>query len=199
MGLSPSPIFANLYLYRHGYVYMMEKKKNNIEQAYKLHACMRYLYDLLCLNDSDEFYNVHTQIYPMSLILKCENRGEQATFLDLDIKIINGKFEYKLYDKRDVFGFKINRMPDRSSNIPQNVYHGAIKSEALRIARSTMKEEEFINRTSNLVKRMINQGGNLKTIRKHLNKTMTRNQECFKKYDSKQIEILKNIMEEYNK
>ena len=70
-----------------------------------------------------------------------------------------------------------------------SIYHGAIKSETLRIARSTIKEEEFINRTSNLVKRMINQGENLKTIRKHLNKTMTRNQECFKNYDSKQIDI----------
>ena len=48
-----------------------------------------------------EFGKSFHMIYPPDLHLKCEHNGIHATFLDLDISIVDGLFIYKLYDKRD--------------------------------------------------------------------------------------------------
>ena len=64
--------------------------------------------------------------------LKCEHHGMHATFLDLDIKISDGVFVYKLYDKRDDFPFFVVRMPDRSSNIPSYIFYGTIGTDRKR-------------------------------------------------------------------
>ena len=57
------------------------------------------------------------------------NIVRNATFLDLDIKIIGDKFVYKLYDKRDEFPFFTVHIPDRRSNILfewlSSIFHGA--------------------------------------------------------------------------
>ena len=57
-------------------------------------------------------------VYPGELELEKENAGfTDAIFLDLGIEIINKKFAYILYDKRDEFGFPIVKMPYLSNNI----------------------------------------------------------------------------------
>ena len=48
------------------------------------------------------------------------------TFLDLDIKIEDGIFVHKLFDKRDTFF--IVRMPPFDSNIPSTIFYGSIFS-----------------------------------------------------------------------
>ena len=48
------------------------------------------------------------------------------TFLDLDIKIEDGIFVHKLFDKRDTFF--IVRMPPFESNIPSTIFYGSIFS-----------------------------------------------------------------------
>ena len=52
--------------------------------------------------------------------MKCEHheREKHATFLDLDIKISEDKFLYKMFDKRDLFAFSVVGMPYIDSNIP---------------------------------------------------------------------------------
>ena len=55
-------------------------------------------------------------------------------------------FMYKLFDKRDAFPFSIVRMPDLSSNIPSNIFHGTVFSELLRIARATLLFDDFVPR-----------------------------------------------------
>ena len=52
-----------------------------------------------------EFQKLYKEIYPTDLVLKLENSGCHATFLDLDIIISNGKISTKLYDKRDSYSF----------------------------------------------------------------------------------------------
>ena len=61
--------------------------------------------------------------------LTCEHHRLQATFLGLDLIVIDGICEYKLYDKRDNYPFFIVRMPGLSGNIPTYVIYGSILSE----------------------------------------------------------------------
>ena len=96
--------------------------------------------------------------------MKCEHQGTHAMFLDVDIEVVEGVFVYKLFDKRDNFPFHIVRMPDLRGNIPQHVFYGAIMSEFLRIARATLRFEDFLPKASNTFKRMVAQGGSEKKV-----------------------------------
>ena len=78
--------------------------------------------------------------------------------MELDITRVDGKFVYKLFDKRNNFPFFIVRMPDFTGNIPSHVFYGSVMSEFLRIARCTMLYEDFLPAASKLFKRMNNQG-----------------------------------------
>ena len=59
---------------------------------------------LLCaMNDAGTFSKSFNCIYPGELETKLEQSGGHACFLDLVIKIEDGVFAYKLFDKRDKF------------------------------------------------------------------------------------------------
>ena len=135
------------------------------------------------MNDGGEFAKRHKDINPKELQLKVEHQGTHASFLDLDITIKDGIFVYKLYDKRDQFPFFIVRMPHMSSNIPSYIFYGTSFSELLRIARCSLLLDDFIERASALLKRMISQGGNKKTLSKQIKKAMIRYPDVFKKYN----------------
>ena len=53
--------------------------------------------------------------------LKWERHGLHTTFLDLDFTV-DGIYELKLHDKRDLCPFFVVFMPDLSSNIPEYVF-----------------------------------------------------------------------------
>ena len=72
------------------------------------------------------------------LELKVQHQGDHATFLNLDITIMEATFICKLIDKKDSLPFSIVGIPHIESNIPQNIFYSAIKYEFLRIARSTL-------------------------------------------------------------
>ena len=60
-----------------------------------------------------EFESNYSNIYPEELRLSEENIDKhEASFLDLNIKIKDGKFHFGLFDKRDSFPFSIVRMLD---------------------------------------------------------------------------------------
>ena len=82
----------------------------------------------LSRKDSGDFGKSFREIYPPELELKVENQGNHATFLDLDITIVDGLFVYKLFDKRDAFPFSIVRMPNIKSNIPAYIFYGTVLS-----------------------------------------------------------------------
>ena len=69
------------------------------------------------LNDSDEFSRSFRVIYPNKLQLKCEHHELYASFVYLDITVIDGIYEYKLSDKRDNYSLFICRTQDLSGNI----------------------------------------------------------------------------------
>ena len=104
----------------------MHKARSDKGRAVKFRNASRFIDDECNLNDGGEFGRSFRQIYPPELHLKCEHEGSHATFLDLDISIVNGKFVYKLFDKRNAFPFFIVRMPDYSGNIPAHVFYGSV-------------------------------------------------------------------------
>ena len=110
------------------------------------------------MNEEGKFNDSYRKIYPRDLEPKCEHHGDQAPFLDLDIKISNGEFVYKLYNKRDEFPFFVVCMPDRSSNIPSYILYGTIMSEITRIASSILLLDDLIPRIGALFKKILNQG-----------------------------------------
>ena len=103
---------------------------------------------LLCaMNDDGTFSKSFNCIYPGELETKLEQSGGHACFLDLVIKIEDGVFAYKLFDKETNF------------HQPYSV--------VLCISRSTLKLEHFLPRASELFSRMLSQQANRSSFNKH--------------------------------
>ena len=102
----------------------------------------RFIDDLNSTNDGGEFESNYSNIYPEELQLGKENTDKhEASFLDLNIKVKNGKFHFGLFDKRYSFPFSIVKMLDKSSNVPSTIVYSAIDAESLRIARVSNNPE----------------------------------------------------------
>ena len=172
---------------------MISLIKTNNTIAYKFNGCRRFIDDRCCINDSGEFGKSYKYIYPEELELKCEHQGTHATFLDIDISIDDGLFVYKQYDKRDSFPFDIVRMPHKNSNIPSNIFYSSILSEFLRLARTTLKFQDFFPRVTGLAERMINQGGNCHKILRQFKKAMCRHPDPFSSFSMSMNDVLEMI------
>ena len=196
MGIDPAPFWANLHLYSYECDFITSLISSDKGRAMKFRYATRFIDDECNLNDGGEFGRSFQQIYPSELELKCEHHGTHATFLDLDINVFNGIFVYKLFDKRDNFPFFIIRMPDLSGNIPSHVFYGSVMSEFLRISRSTLLETDFLPVVSNLLKRMINEGGSKVRILQQISKAISRHPEPFAKYSKRAKEIVRDLSTE---
>ena len=193
MGIDPAPFWANLYLHHYEEKFISSLMGLDKDRARKFIHASRFIDDECNLNDCGEFSRSYKQIYPKELELKEEHKGTHATFLDLDITIINNIFIYKLFDKRDDFPFSIIRMPDLSGNIPAHVFYGSIMSEFLRIARCTLLLSDFIPRANSLFRRMICQGGDKTRVLKQIHKAMLRHPQPFEKFSARPAEIINKI------
>ena len=194
MGIDPAPFWANLYLYDYESKFVTNLISVDKIRARKFVNASRFIDDECNLNDSGEFSKSYSDIYPAELHLKCEHQGTHATFLDLDISVVDSTFVYKLFDKRDDFPFAIVRMPDLSGNIPSHVFYGSIMSEFLRIARCTVLLSDFVPKASALYKRMMKQGGSQNMVLKQIRKAVIRHPEPFKKYTSPPQQIIDKII-----
>ena len=128
--------------------------------------------------------------------LKCEHHGHYATFLDLDIKISDGVFVYKMSDKRDKFPFFVVRMPDRSSNIPSYMFYGTIMSEIIRIARSALLLDDLIPKIDALFKRMLNQGAGRQKVVNQYKKPIINHSYIFEKFATRFELLIDKICKE---
>ena len=165
-------------------------KETGSTRAYYFHSIDRFIDDLCAINDREDFLKCYKEIYPPAMELKVEHQGDRATFLDLDITIRDGIFVYKLFDKRDAFPFFIVRMPHLSSNIPNNIFYSSFFSEFLRIARCTLELVDFLPRATELLQRMISQGGAEKTLHKQIHKAFLRYSETFRKFGKTYEEMI---------
>ena len=138
MGIDPAPYFANLFLYMYESSWIKKIKKEDPILARKFGNTFRFIDDLTSINDGNEFEAHHKEIYPEELELKKENAlNTETNFLELNIKIQDRIFLHKIFDKRDNFGFHINRLPFKSSNIPSKMFYATINAEILRICRAS--------------------------------------------------------------
>ena len=147
------------------------------------------------MNDGGEFGRVFKDIYPDELDLKVEHDGDSASFLHLDIRVEDNQFVYRLYDKRDAFPFSIVRMPYLSSNIPKKIFYSALVGEFLRIARATLYLSDFEPKALDLVKRMVNQGGNRNCIERYLLKIIKRHPNSFSQFRTRPEDLVQKCFD----
>ena len=51
---------------------------------------------------------------------------DSCSYLDLNIKVLNGEFCTDFYDKRNTFSFSIVNFPQMDSNIPSKPAYGVV-------------------------------------------------------------------------
>ena len=111
MGTDCAPLLANLFLFYYEYKYMKKLIKDNIWVAKSFNNTMRYIDDLLTLNNT-RFECAIEDIYPPELQLKkTTDSPTTLSYLDILITIDNGKYSTTVYDKRDSFNFTIVNFP----------------------------------------------------------------------------------------
>ncbi len=114
---------------------------------------------MIDLNNDGVMERIWKEIYPPELILKKENSTDQkATFLDLNIEIIEKKFVTKLYDKRDNFKFNIVSYPDLSGNIPAQPAYGVFTAQMLRVLRASTYLDDANDRIAEIACKLKKQG-----------------------------------------
>jgi hypothetical protein len=193
MGIDPAPFWANLYLYWYEKKYISSLIKSDTKKVQKFRYASRFIDDEGNLNDGGEFGRSCHLIYPSELELKCEHQGTEATFLELHIKVVDGTFVYKLFDKRDNFPFSIVRMPDLHGNIPNHIFYGSTMAEILRIARATLLYSDFIPRIQNIYTRMLNQGGSKGKVCAQIHKAVHKHPIAFTKFGKSANEIISDL------
>ena len=106
MGTDCAPQLANLYtcFIMSIYSYTRSLLKTNLCLAKRFIDTVRYIDDLLTLNNN-KFNSVMSNIYPPELILKRTTESDtKLSYLDVSISICHGKFVTEVYDK-DSFNF----------------------------------------------------------------------------------------------
>ena len=87
-----------------------------------------------------------------------DKNNKEVNYLDLHLKIEKSTINYRLYDKRDNFGFNIVNFPNLTGNIPTTQSYGVFISQLVRYARCCQNLVDFKERTLSLVERLKKQG-----------------------------------------
>ena len=108
MGTDCAPFLANLFLFAYEFRYLnnlLTQKKWPLLNKFR--RCVRYIDDLLLINN-DNFLKSHKHdIYPKELDLTSDDKDDQQVhFLDLDILIAGKGFSYQIYDKEIILIFR---------------------------------------------------------------------------------------------
>ena len=158
MSTDCAPLLANLFLFFYEYRYMKNLIKDNLQVAMKFKGTMRYIDDLLTLNNSS-FASKIPDIYPPELDLKktTESPTTVCYLYRYTLTIDNGKYVTAVYDKRDSFNFSIINFPYLSSNIPSKPAYGVYISQLVRIGRICDNFEQFNDRHDKLTSKLIKQ------------------------------------------
>ena len=176
MGSDPAPFMANLFLYHYEAKWIKNLKKENLQKARRFSNTFRFIDDLLTINDNNLFLENFESIYPPELKLNLESSGDRISFLDLELRNINGRLDIRLFDKRDSFNFEIVRLPFCTSNMPSTMFYSCFGAEIIRIARVSSSLENFSLAGKVLMDRALRQGGKILRLQKTLKKVYGRQQ-----------------------
>ena len=176
MGTNCAPHLANIFLY--GYEKSFIDKlvlTNKVKEAALLKYLFRYQDDLIVFNDKGYFDKVYKDIYPNELILKNTNTSaRKSNYLDLTISIVNGKFRYQLYDKRQDFPFKVISYPFINGNIPRIPSYGVYSSQLIRFCYLFSESKYLTNAFNLLNKRFLDQGFVMDTLKNKFSLFLTK-------------------------
>ena len=158
MGTDCAPQLANMFLFHYEYSYMKRLMANNLYMARRFSHTLRYIDDLLTLNNP-KFEEEIVNIYPPELTLKQTTESDtNLSYLDISITICCGKYMTEVYDKRDSFNFSIVNYPYMCSNIPAKPTYGVYVSQLVRLSRICDTFSTFVARHRLLTERLIKQG-----------------------------------------
>lgn len=159
IGVDPGPYIANLTLWYYENSYLEKLYKYDFYGARMMGKTFRLIDDITSIN-SDGVFGQHVgNIYPSSLTLNKENVDDSyANVLDLNVKIIEGKFNVTVYDKRDDFPFQIVQFSGKDSNIPRSTTLGIFQSQLLRFFRICSNLEGFTERLRNIFFKFLDLG-----------------------------------------
>jgi hypothetical protein len=167
IGVDCGPLMANLYLHFYEFKFMkelMDNNKQNLRVVKKFNNSFRYIDDLASVNNRDFVDNIK-KIYPDTLNLIRQNDNDQmANYMDLDIHIINNKFNIKVYDKRDNFNFHINCFPFLDSNINGRNMINVYSSQLIRYVRICNDINDFHNKHKYLSNKLIANGFKVRNL-----------------------------------
>jgi hypothetical protein len=140
MGNSTSPLIADLVLSIIEYQYLCQ----NPVDGYKLSFNMRYIDDILIINDK-EFWEKALKIYPKELKFeKGKVFGLSTNFLDIKLEI-KKYLKTSVYDKRNEFNFRVTKYIDPKSNVPNRIQINIINNELHRARRICSNDRDFHN------------------------------------------------------
>ena len=171
MGGNASPFIADLFLSWQEFCFMEKLVKSGTESDLKLARQLslnsRYLDDIAVLNYLG-FGQVAKLIYHSDLILEESEFGYHYDhFLDLNIRIVKGKFVIGIYHKVDDFNFEVISFPFPSSNIHSQVGYSSFYSQLVRYYRLCNNLNDFIVRVKMLKEKLSNRGYSLSTLQKY--------------------------------
>lgn len=171
MGTNCAPLIADLFLFCYEKDFMLSLDIDTQEDIIlAFNNTSRYLDDI-CNIDNKFFHSMIKDIYPPQLELNKANFVDtNASFLDLNISIINGKIKTSIYDKRDDFNFQIVNFPHLSGNIPKSPSYGVYISQLIRFCRCCSEVEDFHKRNLNMTNKLLKQGYRYHKLRRAFSK-----------------------------
>ena len=159
IGVDAGPYIANLTLWYFENKFLESTYKSKYFVAKKLTRTYRLIDDITSINSDGCFESCFKAIYPDSLELNKENSNDKsACVLDLDIKIVDGKFKCSVYDKRDDFNFNIVQFQPLCSNQARSVSYGVFTSQLIRYFRICTDIESFSERVIRIFDEFIKLG-----------------------------------------
>ena len=166
MGGNASPFIADLYLSWCEYCYVTNLTKTDYNLAKRLSYNCRYLDDICTVNLKD-FDTISKDIYDNTLIFEGSTCSyKRDNFLDLYIRVIDGKFVTGIYHKLDDFNFEVISYPFADSNIHSSFGYSTFYSQLIRFHRLCNNKSDFLFRAKLICQKLINRGYKFNLLRK---------------------------------
>ena len=184
MGTNSAPHMANIYLFEYEYKYIQQlKNSNKIKELKRLSMIFRYQDDLLVINDHGLFDSIYKDIYPQEMILKNTNVSPcVVNFLDCTISIYQGRFVFKLFDKRNEFKFNVLNYPHACGNIPTAPTHGIFVSQLIRFCDMNSSFKNYVVDCKKLYTKLITQKFDKCRLRRKFDSFYERHILCWSKF-----------------